>query len=235
MIIKAVSAAVILAAAYSTAIAQGVTGGELGIAYSAPTNGSDFGGTTYSGGVEYGFLQTFSVSGNAAGYKLDNIDTTSNNVTLHGTYHLSSTASAGGFYARDNLDGDIANIFGIEGGTEFMGGDVGGYIGRVDGGGDNGTLLGVDGSYALRNGFSVVGQADLLNVSGDTLSQTSIGGAYQMAAGPEFYAQIGRVTGDFGGASDSVGFFTIGAKVAFGASRGTTFSNRSVLSVLPGF
>ncbi|MFZ3584109.1 hypothetical protein ACOI1H_18375 [Loktanella sp. DJP18] len=232
---KAALAAAILAVASSSATAQGVTGGELGITYNAPTNGSDFGGTTYTGGLEYGFLQTFSVSANAAGYKFDNIDTTSNNVTLHGTYHLSSTASVGGFYARDDLDGTTADIFGAEGGTEFMGGDVGGYLGRVDDGTDTGTLLGFDGSYALRNGFSVIGEADVYNVDGDTLSQVSIGAEYELAVGPEFYAHIGRVTGDIDGSSDSVGFFGIGAKVAFGATRGTTFSNRSVLDVLPGF
>lgn len=232
---KAALAAVLLTAATSPAMAQGITGGELGIEYNAPTDGSDFGGTTYSGGVEYGFLDMFSVSGNAAGYKLDNIDTTSYNVTLHGTYHLSSSTSAGAFYAYDDLDGDSVNILGIEGGSEFFGGDASGYIGRVDDGTDTGTLFGVEGSYGLRSGFSLIGNVDLLNVDGDTLSQAAIGARYQMEVGPEFYAQIGRVTGDFDGNSDSVGFFTVGAKVAFGNERGTTFTNRSVLEALPGF
>ena len=235
MIYRTALAAACLAVAAPTAFAQGITGGELGIEYNAPTNGSDFGGTTYSGGIEYGFMQTFSVSANAAGYKPDGISTTASNVTLHGSYHLSSSASVGAFYARDSVDGGDANIYGIEGGTEFMGGDVGGYIGKADGEDGDGTLLGVEGSYGLRSGFSVIGEADLFNVDDVTLSQIAIGGQYQMQAGPEFYAQIGRITGDVGDESDSVGFIGIGAKVSFGASRGTTFTNRSIFEVLPGF
>ena len=235
MIYKAALAATVLVAASSPAMAQEITGGELGIEYNAPTNGSDFGGTTYSGGVEMGFMQTFSLSANAAGYKPDNFDTTASNITLHGTYHLSSATSVGGFYAHDSVDGGDVNLFGIEGGTAFMGGDVGGYLGRTTGEDENGTLFGVDGSYALRNGFSLLGNADLFNVDGATLSQVSVGAEYQMEVGPQFYAQVGRITGNYDGQSDGVGFFTVGAKVAFGASRGTTFTNRSIFEVLPGF
>ena len=235
MTIKAATAAVLLAAASTSAMAQGITGGELGIEYNVPTDGSDLGGTTYSGGIEYGFLQTFSVSGNAAGYKLDGVSTTASNVTLHGSYHLSSSASVGAFYARDSVDGGDANIYGVEGGTEFMGGDVGGYIAKADGEDGDGTLFGVEGSYGLPSGFSVIGEADLFRIDDVTLSQVAIGGEYQMQAGPEFYAQIGRITGDVGTDSDSVGFIGIGARVAFGSSRGTTFTNRSIFEVLPGF
>lgn len=235
MIYKAAFAATVLVAASSSATAQGITGGELGIEYNAPTNGSDFGGTTYSGGVEYGFMQTFSLSANAAGYKPDNIDTTASNITLHGTYHLSSAASVGGFYAHDSVDDGDVDLLGIEGGTEFMGGDVGGYLGRTVSEDENGTIFGVDASYALRDGFGLIGNADLLTVDGDTLSQISVGAEYQMDVGPQFYAQVGRISGDVDGQSDGVGFFTVGAKVAFGASRGTTFTNRSIFEVLPGF
>ncbi|WP_386681642.1 hypothetical protein [Loktanella sp. R86503] len=232
MINRAVPVAILLAALPFSASAQGVTGGDLGIEYNAPLDGSDFGGTTYSGGLEYGFMRTFSMSVNAAAYKPDNISTTATNVTLHGTYQLSSIASVGGFYGYDSIEDEGAHLFGIEGGTEFMGGDVGGYIGRVE---DEGTMLGFDGSYDLRSGFSVIGNVDLIDIDDARLAQASIGAEYQMAAGPQFYTQIGRISGNFDGDSDAVGFFTIGAKVAFGAARGTTFDNRSVFEVLPGF
>ncbi|MFQ3253386.1 MAG: hypothetical protein ACI9U6_001681 [Loktanella salsilacus] len=232
MINRAVPVAILLATLPLSAFAQGITGGDLGIEYNAPLDGSDFGGTTYSGGVEYGFMRTFSMSVNAAAYKPDNISTTATNVTLHGTYQLSSAASVGGFYGYDSIDGEGLNLFGIEGGTEFMGGDVGAYIGRAE---DDGTIFGIDGSYDLRSGFSVIGNVDLIDVDDARLTQASIGAEYQMAAGPQFYTQIGRITGDVGDDSDSVGFFTIGAKVAFGAARGTTFDNRSIFEVIPGF
>ncbi len=161
MINRAVPVAILLATLPLSAFAQGITGGDLGIEYNAPLDGSDFGGTTYSGGVEYGFMRTFSMSVNAAAYKPDNISTTATNVTLHGTYQLSSAASVGGFYGYDSNDGEGLNLFGIEGGTEFMGGDVGAYIGRAE---DDGTIFGIDGSYDLRSGFSVIGNVDLIDV-----------------------------------------------------------------------
>jgi len=234
MTYKATIAAACIAAAGTPVFAQ-VTGGELGIEYNAPIDGSDFGGTTYSGGIEYGFMQTFSVSANVAGYKFDNIDTDASNVTLHATYHLSSAASAGAFFARDDVEDGYANIYGIEGGTEFMGGDIGGYIGRTDTDGEDATLFGVDGTYSFGNGFALISDIDLLSIDDTTLSQASFGAEYQLQSGPSFYAQVGRISASVDDDSDSVGFVTIGAKVAFGAQRGTTFENRSILEVIPGF
>jgi hypothetical protein len=234
MINRAFPVAILLATLPFPTFAQGITGGELGVEYNAPTNGSNFGGTTYSGGLEYGFLQNFSVSANAAGFKPDNISTTANNITLHGTYHLSSAASLGGFYGFDSVDGDGLDLFGVEGRTEFMGAKFSAYLGKADDSGDEGTIFGMDGSYGLRSGFSLIGNVDLIDL--DTrLTEASIGAEYQMVSGPQFYTQIGQITGDVGTKSDSVGFFTVGAKVAFGAARGTTFTNRSVFEVLPGF
>ncbi len=235
MIHRAVTAAILMAAASSPVFAQGITGGELGIEYNAPTNGSDFGGTTYSGGFEYGFLDTFSVSADVATYKFDNVGTDANNITLHGSYFLSPTTAIGGFFAHDSIEDADRNLYGLEGRTSYMGGDVGAYIGQADGDGDTGTIFGVDGSYALRSGFSVIANVDLFDSDIGTISQVSAGAEYQMQVGPQFYAQIGNVTGDLHGNDDSYGFFTVGAKVAFGASGGTTFTNRSVLEVVPGF
>ena len=56
-------AAVLLAAA-TPVLAQSL-GGELGIEYNAPLDGDDFGGTVYTGGLEYNFAQPVSISVNA--------------------------------------------------------------------------------------------------------------------------------------------------------------------------
>lgn len=231
----ATAAAILVAASSSAAMAQGITGGELGIEYNAPLNGSDFGGTTYSGGLEYGFMDMFSVSGNIAAYKFDNLGTDASNITLHGTYFLSSTTAVGAFYGHDDLEGDNAHLYGIEGRMDLFGTDVGGYLGKVDGDGDSGTILGLDGSYALRSGFSIIGNLDLVDADDDTLSQIAAGVEYQMMSGPEFYAQIGHAELDSSLGSESAGFVTVGAKVAFGQNRGTTFDNRSLLEAVPGF
>lgn len=228
-------AAAVIAVVGSPVLAQGISGGQLGIEYSAPTDGSDFGGTTYSGGLEYAISRQFAVGVDISGYKPDNIDTDFTSATLHGIYHLSDTASAGVFFGRDFVDNADANIYGIEGGTEFMGGTVGGYIGKSDGDAADATLFGVDGAYALSNGFSVIGDFDRISVDDTAISQISLGAEYGMNAGPSFYAKVGNVSADDNGTTESQTFFTIGAQVAFGAGRGTTFDQRSVFETVPGF
>lgn len=232
-------AAAVFAVAASPILAQGFTGGEVGIEYNAPTDGSDFGGTTYTGGVEYGFARNFSVALNLSGYKLENVATTAANATLHGTYHLSDTASFGVFTAADSIEDDNGNtytntIYGIEGGTEFMGGDVGGYVGRLDGG-ETYTMIGLDGEYAFARGFSAIGGFDVLTNDNASNSQFSIGAQYAMDRGPEFWLKVGTTREDASGTTDNSTFVGIGASVSFGASRGTTFGTRSVFETLPRF
>lgn len=229
----AVAAAILLAAASPT-FAQ-VSGGELGIEYNAPLNGSDFGGTTYSGGLGYGVMNLFNLSGNVAAYKFDNIGTDASNLTLHATYLLSPDIMFGGFVASDSIEGEDATLYGVEGRGGLYGATVGGYLGQADDGTDTGTIIGVDAAYPLRAGISAIGNFDYFDAGGDSLNQIAVGAEYQMAVGPQFYAQIGSVTGDFDGQSETAGYLTVGAKVAFGADAGTLFTNRSVLEVLPGF
>jgi hypothetical protein len=239
MINRAVPVAILLATLPLSAFAQGFTGGDLGIEYNAPTDGSDFGGTTYTGGVEYGFARNFSVALNLSAYKLENINTTAANATLHLTYHMSNIASFGLFSASDGVEGDDGATYtnstiGIEAGTDFMGGDIGGYIGRLDGD-DTFTVLGVDGEYAFARGISAIGGLDLLTNNDVTNSQVSIGAKYAMQQGPEFYAKIGSTREESALNTDTSTFIGIGASVSFGAARGTTFGTRSAFESLPRF
>ena len=228
-------AAALLMAASTPALAQGITGGQLGIEYAAPVDGSDFGGTTYSGGLEYGINRQFSVAVDASGYLPDNLDTDFSSLTLHGIYHLSDEASVGVFAGRDSVEDASANLYGIEGGMELMGGTVEGYIGQVDGDIDDATLFGLSGVYDLRPNISVIGNLDVANTDDTTLSQAAVGAQYQLDGGPAFYAKIGNVTAEFAGDDESQAFIGIGATIAFGAERGTTFDQRSLFEVVPGF
>lgn len=214
--------------------AQQFTGGQLSITYEAPSDGGDFGGTTYSAGGEYAINRDFSVAADVSGYRLDNIDTDASSVTLHGIYHLSDTASAGLFIGQDYANDDTANVYGIEGGTEFMGGDVGGFFGRVDGDNDA-TIFGVDGSYALRNGFSLIGNAGIASTDTTDTRRYAVGAEYQLSTGLEFYAELGKVTAEVGSLSDDQTYIGVGATIAFGSGRGTTFDQRSLFEILPGF
>lgn len=232
-------AAAVFAVAASPIMAQGFSGGEVGIEYNAPTDGSDFGGTTYTAGLEYGFARQFSVALNLSGYKLENVSTTAANATLHGTYHLNDTASVGVFSAADSMDDATGatktnTIFGVEGGTEFMGGDVGGYVGRLKDD-DTYTMLGIDGEYAFARGFSAIGGFDVMTNDNATNSQFSVGAQYAMERGPQFYVKVGTTSEEAPGYSDSSTFVGVGASVSFGASRGTTFGTRSAFETLPRF
>ncbi|MEY1555585.1 porin [Yoonia sp. R2331] len=231
---KAVIAAAVLAVVSTPVAAQSLSG-QLGIEYSAPTDGTDFGGTTYSGGLEYSINRQFAVGVDVSGYKLDNIDTSLSSATLHGIYHISDSATAGVFFGRDWIEDANSDVYGIEGGTEFMGGTVGGYIGRADDGTDTVNLFGLDGAYGLSNGFSVIAEYDRASEGDVSLSQAAIGAQYDLSAGPSVYAKLGNVSGEAGGTSADQTFITIGAEVAFGANRGTTFDQRSLFEILPGF
>lgn len=227
--------AVTLMVAASPISAQ-VTGGSIGVEYSTPTDGTDLGGTTYSGAIEYTIGRNFAVSADLSGYRLDNISTDASSATLHGIYHLSETASVGAFYGRDQLDGgDARDLYGIEGGTEFAGGVVEGYIGQLDGAANDVTLLGVDGQYGISNGFSVIGNAGFAFSDAGDISRFSLGAEYELSGGPQFYAELGSVSVESGGVSADQTFIGVGARVAFGAQRGTTFGSRSLFEITPGF
>ena len=235
---KAALAAAVLMAVGGPALAQGVTGGQLSIEYNAPTDGSDFGGTTYSGGLEYAITRQISVGVDATGFNPTNLSIEGTNVTLHGTYHLSDTASAGLFYGRDSLEGadDTATVYGIEGGTELMGGEVAGYLGKSDEDDGGATLFGVSGSYDLTPEIALIGGFDLLSLDSDvSVSRTTIGAEYRMLNGPQLYAHIGQVGAEVGTLAGDQTFIGVGARVAFGAARGTTFDGRSTLSAVAGF
>lgn len=234
---KAAIAAAVFAVVSAPAFAQGITGGQLGVEYNAPTDGSDFGGTTYNGGLEYAISRQISVAIDATGYSTDNLDVSGSNATLHGIYHLSDTASAGIFYGIDALEDADTNtsVYGIEGGTEFMGGEVAGYIGLADGDGTDATLFGVDGAYALNNAFSLVGEAHISSIDDATVSRIQLGAQYEIANGPQVYAHVGNISaGDSSSAEDQT-FIGIGARVAFGAARGTTFEGHSIFDAIAGF
>lgn len=234
MFMKAAIAATLLVVA--SPLAAQVTGGSLGVEYNAPTDGGDLGGTTYSGALEYAINRNFAVSVDLAGYRLDNIDTDAVSGTLHGVYHLNELTSFGVFYGADDLDGaDAVSLYGLEAGTEFGQAEIEGYIGQLEGNEDDALIFGFDANYDFSNGFSITGSGGFTDVDDFSLSRVAIGGQYEITGGPQFYAEIGNVSAEFEGFDDDETFVGVGARLAFGAERGTTFGQRSLFEILPGF
>lgn len=237
MIQKAAIVAAVLSVVSSPAIAQGFTGGTLGVEVDAPTDLDDFGGTTYFLGGEYAINRQFSVAADVSSYRFDNISEDASSGTLHGIYHLSDAASGGVFVGVDRLDEDNSFVYGLEGGTEFQGGYVEGYIAAFDNEdtGAEGSFLGVNGAYALRNGFALTASAATADANGTDVTKFAFGGGYTLQAGPELYAEVGRVTLDDGTDSMEDNYIGLGARINFGAARGTTFDQRSLFEILPQF
>ncbi len=234
MFTKSALAAALLVAA--SPVAAQVTGGSLDIEYDFPTDGGDFGGTTYSGAIEYSITRDFSVSADIAGYRLDNLDNDATSITIHGIYHLDDMTSFGAFVGADELqDADRETLFGFEAGTEFGAAEVEGYIGSRAFDEDSFTLFGADGKYGFGNGISAIGSVSYAANDDDDITRFALGAEYEITGGPQFYAEIGSVTDETFGDDDSQAFIGLGARVAFGAERGTTFGQRSLFEIKPGF
>ncbi len=222
---NAVFAAAVLAVASTPIVAQQFTGGELGIEYNALVDDSNIDGVSYNGAAEMAITRQFGL-----GLDVDKIDVGFGNIdprmTLHGIYHLNETASVGAFYAKTpGLDIDNAS-YGIEGGTALYGGDIGGYIGVQQVGPEEVVIFGLSSDTPISASFSLFTDFDLAADTDLALSTSELGVTYKMQNGPEFYGQYGRVTAATGGGSASEDYIGIGARITFGAARGTTFEGR---------
>lgn len=175
------------------------------------------------------------ISADLSGYSFNSTEDNGTSLTLHGIYHLSDSASAGVFVGADSANGTGNPVYGIEAGSEILEGHVEGYVGLLDS--DNAaTLFGISGEYDVINGFAAIGSFDLSSSDdGDGVNRFAIGTEYTMVNGPLFFAEVGQTNLDTSGVSSSATFIGVGAKVAFGAGRGTTFGPRSAFETTSGF
>ena len=230
-------AAVILAAAVGSAQAQGFgfSGGEISAEALAYSDSGDIGKTAYSGALEFGITQHISVAVDLGFYGLQTLDLQADTATIHGIYQLNETVSLGAFYGQDTLEGDDARLFGIEGGTEFGAAAVEGYFAKLDGAGDNATLLGVSGTYGFSQSISALGSFNIADLGDASSNRLALGGQYTIANGPDLWAEIGTLKIDDGVSASDDTFISIGARIEFGAARGTTFGRRSLFETASGF
>ena len=223
-------AAAILAVAASTAQAQsfGFTGGEISAEALAYSDGGDIGSTAYSGALEFGITRQFSVAVDLGFYGLQTLDLQADTATVHGIYQFSDTVSLGVFYGQDRQDDNEATVIGLEGGTEFAGVAVEGYFAQLDGTGDNATLIGVSGEYGFSDSITALGSFHIADLGDASSNRLAVGGQYTIASGPDLWAEIGTLKVDDGATASNDTFISIGARIEFGAERGTTFGRRSL-------
>lgn len=228
-----------LAAAFAVflapaAIAQQVTGGSLTLSHSAFTDNSDVAKTSLLGSVELGFSRDFGLQADLGLARLNGANENATLVTLHGVYHLSETTSAGLFLGIDRIGGESQTFIGLEMGTASGPTGFEAYIGAADGGDETGTMIGLSTRYGISDQFGVGLSLDHLSV--DTLDATrySLNADFSATENVTLFGEVGALRGEIEGASGTEPYVKLGGKITFGAKRGTTFGQRSLLNVLPG-
>lgn len=209
-----------LIAAASPVFAQEFTGGELGFEYNQLTDDGEIDGTNYYAGAEVAFSRDFSIGLNVANLDFVGEDT---RATLHGIYHLNDTSSVGLFVAGG--DNDTTSV-GVEGGMELFGGDIGGYIGQISLDDESALAIGLSSNTPIGANFTFFTDFDIVADEQVAVSTNEIGIEYNIAGGPDLFAQYGRIDLDTTGGDGSTDYFGVGARIEFGAERGTTFEAR---------
>lgn len=220
-----------------------VTGGSVSLGYSGLTDGdlNDFNKTTLGGSLEFGVSQAFSLQGDlslskfgmtedaAAVLGVSKID--SRSLGMHAIYHASENTSVGAFLGTDRIESTDLNFIGVEAGHQMGQFGLEGYLSRGKLEGITGTVLGLEGNYAVGEYTTLGLRYDNIDIEGFDSSRLSLTG--EIGATPGF-----AVTGEIGNADlEDIGselFMGIGVRVNFGAKRGATFRDRSVANLLPG-
>ena len=231
MFIKTAIPAVVFIAMAHGAFAQSFTGGELTIDAYGFSDGDDPSAVNYSGALEYAINRNFSVSADLSIYDFSLFEDNINNAALHGIYHVNDVTSVGVFFGSEESNDDRASFFGLEGGYETAAVEVEAYFAVYDDDG-NSNVLGLDGAYQFNDNISAIGTFGYGDVGDLDIRRYSAGAEYTFDNGPAVYAELGRI--DAGDVDSN--FIGIGASIAFGAERGTTFDRRGIFETLnPGF
>ncbi len=228
------AAAALFALSAPATLAQQVTGGSLTLSHSAFTDDGDFAKTSLGGSVELGFSREFGLQADVGLNRLNAADETATNLVLHGIYHLSEDTSAGLFLGLDHIDGESQSFVGLEFGHQSGRTGFEGYLGRAEDSGVSGTMLGLSTRYAVTEGAGIGLSVDRGEVEDVRLTRYSLNGDIAVAPNMTIFGEVGTLHGSVPGASDSEGYVKLGGKITFGAKRGTTFGQRSLLNVLPG-
>lgn len=210
-----------------------VTGGEVSLGYSGLTDSAlnDATRTTLGGSLEFGISHEFSVQGDLSVSKFGLTHIDSRSLGLHAIYHASEDTSVGGFLGRDRIEGSNLDFFGVEIGHQMGQFGAEGYISHAEIEGVSGTVLGLEGNYAV-NDYATVGMRyDNINVDGLDASRLSLTGEIGATPGLAITGEIGNA--DLEGLGSEM-FAGIGVRINFGAKRGATFRDRSVANLLPG-
>lgn len=216
------------------AFSAGVTGGDIGLSYSAFTEDTDFAKTSLAGSLEFGMNRQFAVQGDLGYHGFHFIDESATTIGLHGIYHLSDESSLGLFVGQERFMGESQDFYGVEFGHEFQNFDVELYVGEGESAGDTGTAYGFSGRYAANDVFGLGIAYDRIDLGVASANRIGLKGDLALGSNTVVTAEYGTVDGSIGGLSASEGYFGVGVRMAFGAERGATFDRRGIARLIPG-
>jgi hypothetical protein len=218
------------------ASAQEFKGAEVSAEVLSYTDDGDIAQTTYRGSLEFGVFGGFGVAADLSFYNFGD-DESERNVTLHVLYDALAMATVGGFYSNEGYEDGSIDSFGIEAGRSMGAAGVEGYLGFADDEESSYRFLGLDAAYDISPNISLTGGFSVIDGDEVGSSRLSIGGEYRFGDGPAVYAQVGRFNLDFDGTpeDESETFIGVGARIAVGPNRGTTFDARGLTETLSGF
>lgn len=212
-----------------------VTGGSVGLSYSAFVDETDFNHLGIEGSVELGWTRNWATQFDLAHDRFDASGVDTITYGVHGIYHMNDATSFGLFYSVEDGDGDSIDIFGLEAGHEFSNWDVEGYLGRADDGAADADMYGVMGRTELENGFGFAAEYRVVDFgNGVDIERLSVSLDRDVSANTNLYLEVGTSRLNVLGVSGSEPFIGVGGTYRFGAERGATFGVRNVLGILPG-
>ena len=211
-----------------------VTGGSISLGYSSFVGGdgaSEVNKVSLGSSLELGFSQHFSMQGDFALSKLGATELDFANFGLHGIGHLNENTSLGAFIGQDRLEGESLNYFGFEVGHQAGAFGTEAYVTFAEESGVSGTVVGIKGEYSVSDTAMIGARFDNLNVEGFDASRFALTGEVVAMPGLSLTSEVGQARIRSLG---SESYFGVGVNVNFGAKRGATFDQRSIVDLLPG-
>ncbi|NBE06899.1 hypothetical protein [Paragemmobacter ruber] len=208
--------------------------GDITLGYSAFWDEMSVNRISGEGAFEFGLSDRASVQLDLGlfGFGASNAEGT--NLVLHGIYDVNPQGSAGAFLGVDDVDGSSVNFYGVEYGQSFGTGGVEVYLARGKEAGVTGTVIGVEGKFALSEQFGLGVKLDNADFDGAVdVTRLGVKGIYALGQGSSVFAEVGSVRADAFGLTGSEAFVGVGLSIEMGGEE-ATFGRRGLLSLIPG-
>ena len=223
-----------LALGATAAQAVEVTGGSVGLSYSAFTEDTDLTRLGLEGSVEFGFTRNLGLQIDTGYSDFGVTGVNTHSLGLHGIYHLDEATSFGAFYTEEDIEGFDLDIYGLEVGHEANGWNFEGYIAQGEVMDTEGNMLGFKARHELANDMGLTGSYDRVDSSGVEVSRVAVRLDRDVAQSTNLFVEVGSAKAEGAAGNISDPFVGLGGTINFGAARGATFDVRNLSRLVPG-